>query len=198
MRFGIGRALALLVCSVVLTVMGYSEAHRFDVKDSIEMTTFSNPAGIERNPQVCFSPDGTKFLVVTSRGDVATDRIRSELLMYDVRSVREYLVHGDPGRQPEPQRLATIAAIPRAYATRPYASVITGIRWSSDSLWVYFLGEDSNGSRRLYRVGVFGIGMQVLSPEGLDVRQFALNTRNKAVFVAASDASIVNSAELTG
>lgn len=198
MRFGKGRPSAVVVCSVALTVMGYPEVHRFDVKDSIEMTTFSNPAGIERNPQVCFSPDGTKFLVVTSRGNVTTDRIQSELLMYDVRSVRKYLVDDDPGPQPEPQRLATIAAIPRAFATRPYASVITGIRWSSDSRWVYFLGQDSKGSRRLYRVDVFGSGKRVLSPEGLDVREFTLNTHNKAVFLAASDASIVNSAELTG
>jgi hypothetical protein len=197
MRIGKDRALAVFVCSV-LTVMGYPEVHRFDVKDSIEMTTFSNPAGIERNPQVCFSPDGTKFLVVTSRGDIPTDRIQSELLMYDVHSVLKYLVHDDPGPQPEPQSLATIAAIPRAYATRPYASVITGIRWSSDSRWVYFLGEDSNGRRRLYRADVFGSGKRVLSPEGLDVRQFALNTHNKAVFLAAADASIVSSPELTG
>ena len=200
MRFGTVRTLAVFLCSAVLTGMGYSEAHRFDVKDSIEMTTFSNPAGIERNPQVCFSPNGAKFLVVTSRGDIPTDRIQSVLLMYDVRSVRKYLVHDhdDRGRHPEPQRLATIAAIPRAFATRPYVSVITGIRWSSDSRWVYFLGEDSNGRRRLYRANVFGPGKRALSPEGLDVRQFALNTHNKAVFVAASDASIVNSAQLAG
>ena len=162
---------------------GQGAVHRFDVRDSIEMTTFSNPAQIEVHPKVCFSPDGSKFLVVTSRGEIATDEIRSELLLYDTPSVERFLKGNTSAPPPKPLHLAKIASVPLAFASRSYAPLITGLRWSTDSRWVYFLGQMSDGSRRLYQVGASAPHLRVLSPSGIDVRQFAVNKQDKVLFL---------------
>lgn len=183
MWFGSRCFIAALVTLCAISTKSQASFHRFDVKDSIEMTTFSNPAQIERKPQVCFSPDRTKFLVVTSRGEIATDTVDSDLLMYEVGTVRRYLAQVGSSVLPSPLRLATRAAVPRAFVTRSYGAVITELHWSSDSRFIYFLGEESDGSHRLYRVSTIHPVLRTLSPPSIDVRQFAVNSRNQVVFL---------------
>lgn len=184
MRLGSPPVAAVLATFYASALMSQPNTHRFNVRDSIEMTTFSNPAEIERHPRVSFSPDGSKFLVVTSRGEIATDKIHSELLMYDVATVRHYLSQS-ASVQPEPRLLATVASSPQAYASRPYAAVVTDLRWSSDSRLVYFLGQGSDGSRRLYRVDVSNSQLRAISPGAIDVREYAINAHKEVSFLGA-------------
>jgi hypothetical protein len=182
MRLARGFARTVFVALSASVMLGQKAIHRFDVRDSIEMTTFSNPAQLEVHPKVCFSPNGSKFLIVTSRGDVATNEVRSELLLYDTSSVERFLGQETSANPPVPLRLARIASVPLAFATRSYAPLITGLRWSTDSRSVYFLGQMSDGSRRLYQVGASASHLHALSPAGIDVRQFAVNRQNKVLF----------------
>jgi dipeptidyl aminopeptidase/acylaminoacyl peptidase len=187
------------VISGVSTMLGQGESRRFKVRDSIEMTTFSDPAQIERRPKTSFSPDGSKFLVVTSRGEIATDEVHSELLLYDVASVQHYLAADSTAVAPKPRRLAALAAVPNAFAVRSYAPLITALHWAPDSRSVYFLGEQSDGSERLYVVQIANAALRLISPSGVDVRDFAINGRDEAVFFGGPrDTSQTATSELNG
>ena len=175
-------AIVLVLCCMT-TLNGETGVRRFNVRDSLEMTTFSSPSQTEPHPKVCISPDGSGILIVTSRGNVTTDEVRSDLLLYDTGSVEHYVAENSPTASPKPLRLASISAVPRAYVTHSYASLITELRWSPDSRRVYFLGQQSDGSRRLYQVGVSSQAMRAVSPQGVDVRQFDINAANVVVFL---------------
>ncbi|MFC6647119.1 hypothetical protein ACFQBQ_16365 [Granulicella cerasi] len=159
-----------------------AQKHRFTVRDSIEMVTISDPAQVVQHPEVNFSPDGSKFLVVTTRGIVATSQIESDLLVYDVAEVTRYLTSSAVAQPPRPQHLATIRGTHRLLVDRPYAAVIAALRWSPDSRTVYFLGSDASGVRTLYRVGLQDPAPRAMNPKGVDVRSFELGSHHEVYF----------------
>ncbi|MDE1161199.1 MAG: hypothetical protein PW792_04540 [Acidobacteriaceae bacterium] len=178
------RGTAACVLYAASAICGYGQNHRFDVRDSIEMTTFSDPAQIENSPRVNFSPDGKHFFVVTSRGELQTNQVRSNLLLYDLDTVRRYLSSGSAVPPPRPRLLASVAAVPRGYASRPYAAVITEGRWSSDSRAVYFLAEQTSGSHRLYEARIARKALIPISPAHVDVRAFVVSRLDAVFFLA--------------
>jgi dipeptidyl aminopeptidase/acylaminoacyl peptidase len=150
----------------------HGEERAFTVRDSIEMTTFSNPSSLINGSGANISPDEKHFLVVTSRGIIKTDEVESTLWEFYADEIRDYLRDGSPRKPPVPKLLVRIAAIPRRNSDRANAPLIGDLRWSTDSHWIYFLGDDSNGHRRLYRVHPDGKHMQLISQEGTDVASF--------------------------
>lgn len=174
----------LMIAMLVLGVVeGQSSDRRFAVRDSIEMTTFSNPSQVEARPDTCFSPDGSKLLIVTSRGEIATNMIHSDLLLFEVANVKRFLAEQNQVIPPKPILLASLAVTPRAFANRSYAALITELHWSSDSRFVFFLGQQSDGSNRLYRVNPLNRQVYAVSPSGIDVLNFAMNARMNVAFV---------------
>ena len=139
-RQGQGRPLwrsALRTCisclglaGIALGAEGSAQPHRFSVRDSIEMTRFSDPSDFERESKARLSPDGNYFLVITSRGLMESNRIESTLWIFSKDDVRSFLTAPSAAAWLSPRTLATVAAVPIADAVATYSPVISSARWS--------------------------------------------------------------------
>jgi dipeptidyl aminopeptidase/acylaminoacyl peptidase len=168
-----GTTLALLALAAIgFRAAASDEQPRFDVRDSIEMTTFNLPSELEPGSKVLFSPDGRYFLLVTSQGLVDANEIRSTLWLYETEKVRSFLKAASDSSAPKPRTLATIAGIPVANTLDAYSSLITDARWSPDSRSVYFLGQTASGERVLYRTGPESSAARRITPAGYSVLNF--------------------------
>lgn len=154
--------------------MGYCESprHLFSVNDSIQMTTFNTPSELGDDGKCGFSPNGKYFAVVTSKGLLQTNQVQSVLGVYDANTVRRFLHTEKSVHELKPRQLAKLVAVPSGLALRSYSSLISDLRWSSDSRSLYFRGQAPSGEWRLYRVMIHGDVIQTLSPPGYDVQRF--------------------------
>jgi len=155
-----------------------SEARGFTVQDSIEMIRFSYPSEQSGDGKPLFSPDRKHFLIVTSRGLIDTNQTESTIWIYDVEEVLQFVDSKLSNKlAPHPRLIARLSAIPHIIATNSYASIITNVRWSLDSQYVYFLAEDSDTERSIYRTDIH-IGTPIrLTGGGYDVQRFDFNNR---------------------
>lgn len=149
-----------------------AQEHRFDIRDSIEMTTFNSPSELESNSKPIWSPNGNQFLVVTSHGLVGSNQIESVLGIYDTKTVHFFLDTEPSGSELKPMTLVTIRGVPLAETLDSYDSLITDVRWSSDGRTIYFRMQASNGYRLLYRVDARGGAAYRLTPYGYDVQEY--------------------------
>jgi dipeptidyl aminopeptidase/acylaminoacyl peptidase len=156
----------------------------FSVRDGIEMTTFSDPYTRISDTQCQQSPDGRHFFVVTTKGILATDQLQSELWLFDIASVTDYL-EGRSGHAPQPQLLARRKMVPRAIQYNSYGAVITKAQWSSDSRSILFLGEQFNVSLRIYRVEIRDGRLHAITPANINVEDFS-EAAGTVVFSAKS------------
>lgn len=161
-----------------------AETRRFDIRDSIEMTRFSEPSGRDREGVPLTSPDGKYFVVVTSRGVIANNEIESRLWLFENQAIKSYIRMSGQSVPPAPSRLATAKATPIRPATDAYEAMIWGLRWSSDSRSIYFLEQGSTGQRQLWKADIGSRRSRKLSPERCDVERFSVG-RNVIVFSAA-------------
>jgi dipeptidyl aminopeptidase/acylaminoacyl peptidase len=144
------------------------KARNFSVKDSIEMARFPrNLSG------PVFSPDGKDFAVVTTRGLMQSNELESTLWIFNMIVVRKFLRTGKPRSQCRPMIAAKLAAVPQLPYPSSYESLITKFRWSADSRSVYFLGQDKEGRRILYRKDLLSRSLHKLTPKDRDVTDFA-------------------------
>jgi dipeptidyl aminopeptidase/acylaminoacyl peptidase len=153
----------------------------FTVRDSIEMTTFIDPetrVGDSRDFPVRFSPDGSYFAVVTSRGVIQSDEIESTLWVFDSEAVRGNLRSHGAEKAVVPRVIARLATVTNDIA------VIADVRWSTDSRSLWFLGQNSSRRWQLYQGDVLnGIIHPLTSPE-VDVSRYELSS-NGGVYAAA-------------
>jgi dipeptidyl aminopeptidase/acylaminoacyl peptidase len=178
MKFDVGilpmsRALCGLVL-VVLAACGRAEEHSFDVRDSISMTTFSEPSGLIDGGSAQRSPDGKYFWLITSKGDIASNQISSTLSLFDAADIKRFLdTNGsNTAWMPKPRHLVSLEAIPEITAQESYAPLITTVRWSPDSKKIFFLGQNSIAEKQLYEVDVKTGHSTVLTPPGFGIREF--------------------------
>jgi hypothetical protein len=146
---------------------------RFSVKDSIEMTTFSDP--YTRNPsETCKrSPDDKHFLVITTRGLLRSNRLESSLWIFSKGEVERYLKRTSSAK-PRPRLLLRVAEIPKAPQSNSYGSLITAARWSSNSKSILTLVENGDGHRHIVRITLFGRKPVDLTPgDDTDVEGFS-------------------------
>lgn len=159
------------LCLLLIAAGDQVQARGFEVRDSIEMATFSEPSQFDPLSQPLFSPDGRYFCVVTSRGVILTDKVESTLRVFDAGRVRSFLTHAAESR-PLSQVAATFAEAPAIRSNGPYESIITKPRWSADSRAIYFLAQNSRAERRLYVARPSGGRPYPLTPIGEDVIQY--------------------------
>jgi dipeptidyl aminopeptidase/acylaminoacyl peptidase len=150
----------------------YAQDHGFSVRDSIEMTRFSDPSDFDTQAKAKFSPDGKHFLVITSRGLIESNQIESTLWAFSTDEVRSFLRASDSAPKPSPKALARLAAVPTVAASMIYSPIFSDLRWSPDSQAVYFLAQNSNGERQLYRVDINRSATRSLTNQGHDVGRF--------------------------
>lgn len=171
MKHYLYRVTGVLLLSVCF---GHAQHRSFDVRDSIEMTTFSDPSGLIQNAKASFSPDGQHALIVTTRGTLKDNQIESTIWIWNRNAIEGYLQKSTSAFAPAPKKLASISATPDFHADRPYAPSITDVRWSADSRRVFFLGYDSHGDHRLDQISLDHPKIHHLTPAGFDVRQFSI------------------------
>lgn len=176
-------ALVMVVGGVVLPRAHAAGQKPFTVKDSIEMTTFSDPYTRLANAECQRSPDHKYFLVITTRGILSRNQLESTLSIYSAHEVDEYL-HGQIGHPPQPQVLFRITGTPIADQSNSYGSLITKARWSSDSRSILSLVEMPNGDRHLYRSYVIGRKSVDLTPGKTNIVNFSEAGETIAYLVA--------------
>src|ERR1700754_1434556 len=101
----------LLICFGVICSAEAENPRAFTVRDSIEFTTFSDPSARSPHAMAQQSPDGRHVVVVTTKGELATNRLISTLWIFDTGPLREF-VKRDDGDTPKPQLLWTASAVP--------------------------------------------------------------------------------------
>jgi dipeptidyl aminopeptidase/acylaminoacyl peptidase len=166
-----------LVLTVAAPAVSVGQEHAFSVRDDIEMTRFSNPLprpGIGGSEIASASPDGRHYVIVTTKGMLKPDRVRSEVSIFDSGAVTRFLKGATTDERPRARVVAAIVSFAHHEEPYAYASAITDLRWSSDSSQVYFKAEELNGCYRLYRANIDGTGFHALTPAKLNVSQYDL------------------------
>lgn len=170
--------LGSLCLSWLVPLRSYAAPRKFSVEDSIRMQRF-NGQSLDSQGAVAIandSPNGRYSVVLTSKGLVDSDEIASTLWLVNYRKLRSKLSSPRLATSVAPSALATIAAPPMSDArgTGVYGSVISNVQWSADSGSVYFLGENHQGNRQLYRVSIHSRIQRALTSVDQDVESFSL------------------------
>ncbi len=153
-----GRRLRVLIGIVsVLVWMAISargedngDLRPFTIQDSIQISYIVNaeaPTVIElRGAQPVgepiFSPDRTRFLLVTQRGVLSTNKLEATIWVFNRQAVWNYVLRKS-STNPVPRRVATLAAISNT-------PVITNVRWLQDSNRIAFLGKKNSPYQQLF------------------------------------------------
>ncbi len=141
--------------------------HLFGVRDSIEMSRF-----LRGDARISWSPDKEYVSFVTTRGIVESDEVESTLWILRRRDITKSLAADVTPANVAPRIGARLRATPEARADNSYEPLITDERWTSDSKGLLFLGQTSNGNRRLFRVELRSRVMLGLTSAADDVSQF--------------------------
>lgn len=162
-----------IVAAIAHVSLGVSEDRAFTVRDSIEMTTFSEPSGRKQSATLQRSPDGNHFVVVTSRGLVKTNKVESTIWIFGNREIGNF-VRKDGEPLPTPRMLVKMSALPVARAMTTYGPVISDVRWTSDSRSLYFLVQKLAGRHRLCKVSIDTGLVQMVTPLNQDVEGYSV------------------------
>src|SRR5258708_3897881 len=162
----------LSICAICQAMLGAAQ-RPFTVKDSIEMSTFSDPFTRSPSAHCKMSPDGAHFLTVTTRGVLKRDEVVSTLWIFNTKSVAAY-TKGLTSLRPEPIKEAEISAAPLALQSDSYGALIMKAQWSPDSASILFLAENSKGQRNLRRVSISTGRVQEVSGSDQDVVDYAM------------------------
>ncbi|WP_236657100.1 prolyl oligopeptidase family serine peptidase [Acidisarcina polymorpha] len=136
------------------------------------MTTFSDPDTRLSNAEGQRAPDGKHFFIITTRGILRTNQLGSILWYISAGDVKSYL-HTRSALAPKPHLLVKILGTPKAQQTDSYGSLITQARWSTDSKTIFFLAEQPDGHRHLFRTGLSDKRPTDLTPGKMDVSGFS-------------------------
>lgn len=179
-------AVALVVFSSVECAL--AEQRPFTVRDSIEMSTFSDPPRRSSNPVPRISPDKKYSVVITSRGLIESNEIESTVWLFNSRQIISSLrLRGHI----TPVVLAKVTAIPVMPASDSYEPVISELTWAPDSASIYFLSADSYGRRHLSRVDIKTRFVEQLTPSARNVERYTV-LDNVIVYTATRRTSPVN------
>jgi len=167
----------------------------FTVRDSIEMTTFSDPYMRSPEAKCKFSPDGKYFFVITTKGNLEHNQLQSALWLYSTEQVNVFL-HGKNAVAPKPQLLWQDDAVPKAQQLDSYGSLITKAQWNPDSRSILFLAETGDGIRRLYSLNIRSRKILRLSTSNAEVEDLTESAGTVAYAVRSTTDGAVNSPSL--
>jgi hypothetical protein len=175
-----GTAIPVVFAMVLLPILkargqGNNEPRRpFTVRDSIEMTYIIDPAltsvpgTTDAQPvgEPIDSPDGKSFLLVTQRGDLATNALQATIWMFDCEATRAF-ASGKSSTRPVPKKIAVMSATSNV-------PVISGVQWVEGSRRIAFLGKDHSAYQRLFMADVEKGSIKPLTKEGLYVTAYKI------------------------
>jgi hypothetical protein len=111
------------------------------VTDAIEMTRLGDPSYFNNSPvfQVAnFSPDGTRFIVILTKGDLKHNTNRYSLLLFKASRVFN---------SPKPEVILTMSSSSNREA-------IKDLKWLADNETVVFIGENLRESPQVYTLNI--------------------------------------------
>lgn len=149
------------------TASANAQSHPFTVRDDIEMTRFSDPyplSGVVGSEIAKRSPDGKHFVVVTTRGILKSDLLQSTVWIFDINGSEAMAETSDMSLRYRRRPIAAVTSYPHHSEAYAYPTVIKDVRWSSDSAYVYFIGEDHAGTFRVYQATINGSGFHAITP----------------------------------
>jgi dipeptidyl aminopeptidase/acylaminoacyl peptidase len=164
----------------------------FSVKDDIAMVRFNDPSediNALENDSDNYSPNGKYIAVVTTRGLLASDQVRSVIEVFDVDEIKGFL-SSPSNPKPAPRIVASVTAVSQGQQTIPYASIIHDLRWADDSQYIYFRGQNERGAYQLYQARIDGRGSRILTPATDDVDRFDVAGDTIAYTAARIDAPL--------
>ena len=173
-----------------------SGKRRFTVKDSIELSHIVDPArvttlatsGEQDLGFPIYSPDGKHFLLVTQRGDLATNTLNGTIWLFERRSAGAF--RSDKfTREQLPRRVITLSS-------RSNTPIIYDVRWIEGSKKISFLGKDANSCQRLFVVDVGTSSLAAMTQEGLYVTAYDIQNETIAYTVLEPDQDIVRQSSL--
>jgi len=141
-----------LVYGSILSAEWSTHRETFTVRDSIEMTTFSDPYGRLDGQEAKRSPDGRWFAVVTTKGIVETNSLESSVWLLPSQETERFLHVG--GDRPHPHLLFRRTGIPKALQTSSYGSLITNLNWADSSLALFVSVERRDGVRHVLKISI--------------------------------------------
>jgi hypothetical protein len=144
-------ATALLFCNSLSCAQTWSNRDAFSVRDSIEMSVFTDPYTRTAGATAKRAPDGRGFLVVTTRGLLKSNTLVSSLWYFSSYEIDAFLEHKKK-TAPLPRLLYQREGILEAEQFNSYGSLITDVHWSADSQATTFLVEYAHGIHHLFRL----------------------------------------------
>jgi dipeptidyl aminopeptidase/acylaminoacyl peptidase len=177
----------MLFFSVAAFLSGQAHCQQkgFSVKDDIAMARFNDPSADTNTREQYsdrYSPDGKQVAIITTEGLLASDQVESSIRVFDLEEVENFL-QTPTERSPRPRIVAAIAGVPHEVAI-PFAPIIKDVRWSEDSKYIYFRGQNGRGGYQMYEASANGTGFHSLTPASYDVDRFDL-AADTIVYTAA-------------
>ena len=156
--------------SLLISDRKHADQPVFRVKDSIEIAYIENPIAYSSAVELrerqatgapITSPDGKRFLLITQRGIVTTNKIEATVWVFDRNLTLAYA--RDPSRlKPTPSALVVMSAT----SNNP---VISDVRWLDDSNRVSFLGRNGGPNSQLFIVDTSNSSLTEVTEKSLSV-----------------------------
>jgi dipeptidyl aminopeptidase/acylaminoacyl peptidase len=171
--------LSIFIMTALLFVSSAGAATRpFTVKDSIEMTRITEPdVGLAAYLPVDFnwSPDGKRVVMVTRRGELATNLNHYELRVYSREELRAAL------RTPVPPTGRVVLSI----ATSSFRHGIEQVTWDAESRFLFCIARKGDDIGQVYEIDVASGSAQKVTASETEVRRYAVTgDRQRILYLA--------------
>lgn len=181
------RQRALLVGAVAFAFAGLVTAddkRAFTVADSIALTRLVDPdpalAAFTR-PEFKVSPDGTKLVVVTRRGDLHKGVNHYSMILFSVSDVAAF-VNSRHKLLPKQDVLVTMSSFT---GNSWYEPAISNVEWQSDSRTITFVARDGEAAGRACMVSLATREVVALTSSHVNVASFATTPDRSTIVFAA-------------
>jgi dipeptidyl aminopeptidase/acylaminoacyl peptidase len=146
----------------------FAQGRPFTVADSIGMQRFTDPyLDVSRNV-ILFSPDGSSFLVVTTRGLLDKNLLQSTIWLFDVMAEKTFLADAKGSPAPKPEALAVREGVNNSQEQELQTAILWP-RWSTDGQSVLFLGRNGTPNWHLYQLEMKNRKLEQLSNDDQNV-----------------------------
>jgi dipeptidyl aminopeptidase/acylaminoacyl peptidase len=169
--------LAFIMGATLSAAAPCESLRHFTVVDEIGLTHFGDPyTGDAETIQI--SPDGRYLAVVTERGRIDLDRPEDILRIYDISSLRRFVVNPDGS-----QTLAPVCEFTRS--TDKDGPIITHWLWLKDSSGIAYLERGAHGGSRLALADLKTKTINILTADGETIKAFDIRDREHYVYAVA-------------
>ncbi len=165
----------IALCLFAIGTGAYGQSSlSFDLRNSVEMTTFASHPGIG-DGAILKSPDGHYFAFVTSHGSITSNRVESCLWVVSEAEIQRYTKRESTERgRLRLMRMSCMQAVPQRRAFVPRSPVLFDVAWAPDSSAVFFLVEYQDG-KALYKRFMQGTHPVRMSRHGESVQEYAVS-----------------------